>query len=120
MPLATRAATLGIPPRLHTTKPKAKKIYKKKSRKVKKWSADDSDESSDHVVKKKGKSKWRRVETSGDDTESVEENVEAAEVETVKVVDLVDVEQEVSINHLYTCSKLTVMVTHNSRIPPKT
>lgn len=93
MPLATRAATLGIPPRLHTTKPKAKKTYKKKSRKVKKQSADDSDESSDHAVKKKGKSKWQCVETSGDDTESVEEDVEAVEV---------------------------MMVTHNSRIPPKT
>ena len=60
---------------------------------MKKQSADDSDESSDHAVKKKGKSKWQCVETSGDDTESVEEDVEAVEV---------------------------MMVTHNSRIPPKT
>ena len=121
MPLATRAITLGVPPRLHTTKPKAKKkSHKKKNRKVQKRSAgdlEDLDESSDHSVKKKGKSKRRRVETPGDDTESVEEDVEAGEVE---VVDLVDDEQEVSIIHLYTRRKLTVMATHNSRIPLKT
>lgn len=120
MPLATRAITLGVPPRLHTTKPKAKKTHKKKNRKARKRSADDSDdsdESSDHSVKKKGKSKRRRVETSDDDPESVEEDVEAVEVE---VVDLVDDEQEVSIIHLYTRSKLTVMATHNSRILLKT
>ena len=118
MPLATRAITLGVPPRLHTTKPKAKKTHKKKNRKARKRSAVDSDDSgSDHSVKKKGKSKRRHVETSDDDPESVEEDVEAVEVE---VVDLVDDEQEVSIIHLYTHSKLTVMATYNSRILLKT
>jgi hypothetical protein len=111
MPLATRAITLGVPPRLHTTKPKAKKAHKKKDRKVRKRSAgdsDDEDESSDHTAKKKGKSKRRRVETSGDDMESVEEDIEEVKVE---VVDLEDDKQEVSIKRLYTYSKLTVTVT---------
>ena len=98
MPLATWEITLGIPPRLHTTK--AKKTHKKKSKKAKKWRASDSsedeDEISDHSVKKRGKSKWRCVETPEVDIESVEEDVEAVEVE---VVVLDHDKQEVSIHH---------------------
>jgi len=58
--------------------------------------SEDEDETSDHSVKKRGKSKRQRVETPEVDIESVEEDVEAVEVE---VVVLDHDEQEVSIHH---------------------
>jgi hypothetical protein len=108
MPLATRAVTLGIPPRLHIIKPQAKKkkAHKRKSTKTRKRSASDSededeDSESEPPVKKRTKrNKRQRVETSEDEMESVlDEGGEPVEVEAVDLESVNEEEPDVSINY---------------------